>query len=42
MPTRGFHCSRDFWCDFCVVLVIQNELPDLLISQCELILVLLM
>ena len=16
---RGFHCSRDFWCDFCVV-----------------------
>ena len=17
--TRGFHCSHDFWCDFCVV-----------------------
>ena len=37
-----FHCSRDMLCDFCVVWVIQNELLDLLISLCELILVLLL
>ena len=41
MMSLGFHCSHDMLCDFCVVWVIQNELLDLLISPCELILVLL-
>ena len=42
MSSIGFYCSRDMLCDFCVVLVIQNELLDLLISPCELILMLLL
>ena len=42
MTSLGFHCSRDMLCDFCVVWVIQNELLDLLISPCELILMLLL
>ena len=42
MPSLGFHCSRDFVCDFCVVWVIQNELLKFFISQCELIWMLLL
>ena len=42
MPNLGFHYSHDMLCDFCVVWVVQNELLDFLISQCELILMLLL
>ena len=42
VSTRGFHCSRELLCGFCVVWVIQNKLFDWLISPCRLILVLLL
>ena len=42
MPSLGFHYSRDLCVIFCVVWVIQNELLELFISLCELILMLLL